>query len=202
MVAEPTEPRPAATVILLRRSGKHRERGLEVLLVKRNPSARFMPGVWVFPGGAVDDADVAGDDESRHRVCAIRELAEEAGIDLDAGAELIPFSRWITPEAVPIRFDTRFYLALAPPHSPPRPDGREAVDAAWFEPARALSRHREGGLDLVFPTIKNLEALTRFATSEEAMDASRDAEVEPILPRVVGEGGNRRVVLPGEAGYE
>jgi 8-oxo-dGTP pyrophosphatase MutT (NUDIX family) len=202
MVAEPAEPRPAATVILLRRSGKHRERGLEVLLVKRNPSARFMPGVWVFPGGAVDDADAGGDDESSHRICAIRELAEEAGIDLDAGAELIPFSRWITPEPVPIRFDTRFYLALAPPHSPPRPDGRETVDAAWFEPARALSRHREGDLDLVFPTIKNLEALARFSTSEEAMDASRDTEVEPILPRVVGEGDNRRVVLPGESGYE
>jgi 8-oxo-dGTP pyrophosphatase MutT (NUDIX family) len=202
MVAEPAEPRPAATVILLRRSGKHRERGLEVLLVKRNPSARFMPGVWVFPGGAVDDADAGGDDESRHRICAIRELAEEAGIDLDAGAELIPFSRWVTPEPVPIRFDTRFYLALAPPHSPPRPDGRETVDAAWFEPARALSRHREGDLDLVFPTIKNLEALARFSTSEEAMDASRDTEVEPILPRVVGEGDNRRVVLPGESGYE
>jgi 8-oxo-dGTP pyrophosphatase MutT (NUDIX family) len=202
MVAEPAEPRPAATVILLRRSGKHRERGLEVLLVRRNPSARFMPGVWVFPGGAVDDADAGGDDESRHRVCAIRELAEEAGIELDAGAELIPFSRWITPEPVPIRFDTRFYLALAPPHSPPRPDGRETVDAAWFEPARALSRHREGSLDLVFPTIKNLEALTRFETSEEAMDATRNADVEPILPRVLGEGSDRRVVLPGESGYE
>ena len=173
-----------------------------MLLVKRNPSARFMPGVWVFPGGAVDDADAGGDDESRHRVCAIRELAEEAGIELDAGAELIPFSRWITPEPVPIRFDTRFYLALAPPHSPPRPDGRETVDAAWFEPARALSRHREGDLDLVFPTIKNLEVLTRFETSEEAMDATRNADVEPILPRVVGDGGDRRVVLPGEAGYE
>jgi 8-oxo-dGTP pyrophosphatase MutT (NUDIX family) len=202
MVAEPAEPRPAATVILLRRSGKHRERGLEVLLVKRNPSARFMPGVWVFPGGAVDDADAGGDDESSHRICAIRELAEEAGIDLDAGAELIPFSRWITPEPVPIRFDTRFYLALAPPHSPPRPDGRETVDAAWFEPARALSRHREGDLDLVFPTIKNLEALVRFATSEGAIDASRDSAVEPILPRVLGDGDGRRVVLPGEAGYE
>jgi 8-oxo-dGTP pyrophosphatase MutT (NUDIX family) len=202
MVAEPAQPRPAATVILLRRSGKHRERGLEVLLVRRNPSARFMPGVWVFPGGAVDDDDAGGDDESRHRVCAIRELAEEAGIELDAGAELIPFSRWITPEPVPIRFDTRFYLALAPPHSPPRPDGRETVDAAWFEPARALSRHREGSLDLVFPTIKNLEALTRFETSEEAMDATRNADVEPILPRIVGEGSDRRVVLPGEAEYE
>ncbi len=51
---EPAVPRSAATVILLRRGGKHVERGLQVLLVQRNPEARFMPGVWVFPGGAVD----------------------------------------------------------------------------------------------------------------------------------------------------
>jgi 8-oxo-dGTP pyrophosphatase MutT (NUDIX family) len=202
MASEPATPRPAATVILLRRSGKHHRRGLEVLLVRRNPEARFMPGVWVFPGGAVDDVDAGGDEESRHRVCAIRELAEEAGIELPPDVELVPFSRWITPEPVPIRFDTRFYLALAPPHSPPRPDGSETVDAGWFEPTAALASHREGELDLVFPTIKNLEALARFATSQEAIEASRDSPVEPILPRVVGDGADRRVVLPGEAGYE
>lgn len=161
-----------------------------------------MPGVWVFPGGAVDEGDAGGDEEARHRTCAIRELAEEAGIELSPDAELVPFSRWVTPEPVPIRFDTRFYLALAPPHSPPRPDGSETVDAGWFEPASALASHRDGELDLVFPTIKNLEALTGFASSREAIEASRDSAVEPILPRVVGDGNGRRVVLPGEEGYE
>ena len=96
-----TEPRQAATVIVLR-GGSER---LEVLLVQRNPAARFMGGAWVFPGGAVD----AGED---HRAAGIREVREEAGLEVDA---LIPFSRWITPPQVRIRFDTVFFLASRPP---------------------------------------------------------------------------------------
>lgn len=161
-----------------------------------------MPGVWVFPGGAVDDGDAGPDEEARHRACAIRELGEEAGIELAADAELVPFSRWITPEVVPVRFDTRFYLALAPPHSPPRPDGSETVDAGWFGPAAALESCREGRLQLVFPTIKNLEPLTEYATAEEAIAGARSRPVEPILPIVSGDGDERRVVLPGQPGYE
>src|SRR5215204_6098748 len=190
---EPATPRPAATVILLRRGGKHAERGLQVLLVRRNPEARFMPGVWVFPGGAVDPAD--GDGESAHRTAAVRELAEEAGIQLGAD-ELLAYSRWITPRVVPIRFDTRFYLALAPAHSPPRPDGSETIDAGWFRPQEALDRHHAGELPLVFPTIKHLESLVGYASAAEALDAARRREVKPVEPEIVGEGGERLIVLP------
>src|SRR5690606_1828079 len=133
----PVEPRPAASVVLLRRGGRHRDRALEVLLLKRTEEARFMPGVWVFPGGAGGPGD--GEGEAGYRACARRELREEAGIELPAGEELIPFCRWITPEAIAMRFDAWFFLALAPPHSPPRPDGRETVEAGWFEPAAALA---------------------------------------------------------------
>jgi 8-oxo-dGTP pyrophosphatase MutT (NUDIX family) len=194
------EPRSAASLILLRRGGKHRDRGVEILLVRRSTEASFMPGVWVFPGGGVDAAD-AGDDEAAHKACAVRELQEEAGIELPPDAELLAWSRWITPEFVPVRFDTRFYVALAPAHSPPRPDGEETIDAAWSAPADALERHRAGELELVFPTIKHLEALLPFSSSDEVLAAARDRVVEPVLPRVVGEGAERRVVLPGEPGY-
>src|ERR671919_299628 len=103
----PATPRPAATVLLLRRGGKHTPRELEVLMVRRAESQSFMPGVWVFPGGTV--------------------VPDEA--------ELLIWIRWITPEVVPVRFDTRFFVALAPPHSPPTPDRREVDDAGWFTPA-------------------------------------------------------------------
>ena len=79
---QPATPRPAATVILLRRGGKHADRELEVLLVQRNPEARFMPGVWVFPGGAVDAADGDGE-RTPIASAAARELAEEAGIEVE-----------------------------------------------------------------------------------------------------------------------
>lgn len=154
-----------------------------------------MPGVWVFPGGAVDPAD--GDGEAAHRAAAVRELAEEAGIRVDAD-DLVAYSRWITPRVVPVRFDTRFYLALAPAHSPPKPDGSETVDAGWFEPQMALDLHHADQLPLVFPTIKHLESLVGFASAEEALETARRREVKPVEPEVVGEGDERRIVLPEE----
>ncbi|MGH2980543.1 MAG: NUDIX hydrolase [Solirubrobacterales bacterium] len=193
-------PRPAAAVILLRRGGRHSDRGLEVLLLRRSQESGFMPGVWVFPGGAVDPED--GDGEASFRACAARELAEEAGIELAQEDELVPYSHWITPEVVPLRFDTWFYLALAPAHSAPKPDGIETTAAAWWEPGPALEEHRAGELELVFPTIKQLESLLPFASSAEALEAARGREVETILPKVIGEGDERRIVLPGEPGYE
>jgi 8-oxo-dGTP pyrophosphatase MutT (NUDIX family) len=196
----PATPRPAASVVVLRRGGRHADRGLEVLLLRRSDEARFMPGVWVFPGGAVDPQD--GEGEAGFQACALRELAEEAGIELGGPEELVPFSHWITPEVVPIRFDTWFYLALAPAHTKPRPDGFETVDAAWWEPGLALEAHRAGELSLVFPTIRQLESLLPYAASEEALAAARGREVETILPKVVGEGDAQRVLLPGDPGYD
>ncbi len=101
-------PRQAATVILLRGGAD----ALEVLLVRRTPRARFMGGVWVFPGGAVDAEE--GDGDGAHRAAAIRELSEEAAIVLEDPAALVKFSRWITPAEVQIRFDTHFFLAALP----------------------------------------------------------------------------------------
>jgi 8-oxo-dGTP pyrophosphatase MutT (NUDIX family) len=196
----PTTPRPAASTILLRRGGKHSQRALEVLLLKRSEGARFMPGVWVFPGGSLDEAD--GADEAGLRACAVRELAEEAGIELPADEELVPFTRWITPEVIATRFDAWFFLALAPAHTPPQPDGVETTEARWFQPAAALEAAEAGELVLSFPTRTQLGWLAEFRTSDEAMAAYRGRTVEPILPKVVAEdGAEPRVVLPGDPDY-
>ena len=181
-----TEPRQAATVIVLR-GGAER---LEVLLVRRNPESRFMGGAWVFPGGAVD-----GDED--HRVAGVREVAEEAGVELPDPEALLLFSRWITPPQVKIRFDTLFYLVAAPESAVPRPDGGETVDVGWYAPQAAL----DAGIELVFPTIKTLEALAGFGSADELLRWADGREVEPIEPMVVIEGEVARVVLPGEPGY-
>ena len=186
-----TTPREAATVIMLRGGGD----ALEVLLVKRNPAQKFMGGAWVFPGGAVD-----ADEDSR--VAGVREVAEEASVELSGPQALVEFSRWITPAQVKIRFDTRFYLVAAPEDAHPAPDGGETVDLGWFSPTGALAAYERDEILLVFPTIKTLEQLAPFGSANELLAWADGREVVPIEPRVVMEGEVARVVLPGEPGYE
>jgi 8-oxo-dGTP pyrophosphatase MutT (NUDIX family) len=192
----PSTPRQAASVILLRGGAE----GLEVLLVKRNPEARFMGGAWVFPGGAVDTDD--GEHDVAHRVAGLRELAEEANVALEDPGSLVPFSRWITPAAVKTRYDTRFFLAPAPGGIDPRPDGAETVDARWYAPADALADHERGEILLVFPTIKHLEQLGAFPTADALLEYARGREVVPVQPRVLVSGETARILLPGDPGYD
>jgi 8-oxo-dGTP pyrophosphatase MutT (NUDIX family) len=189
---EASVPRQAATVILLRGG----EDTLEVLLVQRTPAARFMGGVWVFPGGAVDTAE--GDGDTAHRIAAVRELEEEAAITLADPAALVKFSRWITPPQVKIRFDTHFFLAQLPAGQEPRVDGEECVDLGWFTPRAALDAAEREEIVLVFPTIKHLEQLAAFPSADAVLDHARERDVEPVVPHVVMDGEVARVVLPGE----
>jgi 8-oxo-dGTP pyrophosphatase MutT (NUDIX family) len=189
------KPRQAASVILLRGG----EDKLEVLLVKRTPQARFMGGVWVFPGGAVDAGE--GDGDSAHRLAGVRELQEEAAIELDGPDGLVKFSRWITPATVKTRFDTHFFLATLPDGQEPAIDGDECVDLGWFTPQGALKAHADGEILLVFPTIKHLEQLGAFTSVRDLLDYATGREVLPVEPRVVMEGEVARILLPGEDGY-
>jgi 8-oxo-dGTP pyrophosphatase MutT (NUDIX family) len=191
----PSKPRQAATVILLRGGQQH----LELLLVRRTPKARFMGGVWVFPGGAVDAEE--GDGDEAHRAAAIRELSEEAAITISDPAALVKFSRWITPAEVQIRFDTHFFLAPLPAGQEPSIDGEECVDLGWFTPAAALAAFRAEEISLVFPTIKHLEQLSDFDSVEDLLAYARGREVVPVQPKVVLAGEVARILLPGEPGY-
>jgi 8-oxo-dGTP pyrophosphatase MutT (NUDIX family) len=191
-----TVPRLAATVILLREGTI----GFEVLLAQRNRAARFMGGAWVFPGGAVGAED--GDGDAGLRAAAVRELAEEVGITVADPASLVPYSRWITPAAVKIRYDTSFFLAIAPGGATPVVDGAEMIDARWFSPVAALDAAREGQIFLVFPTLKQLQQLSGFASAAELVDHARGQTINPVQPRVLGTGETARIVLPGEPGYD
>ncbi|HEX3392422.1 MAG TPA: NUDIX domain-containing protein [Solirubrobacteraceae bacterium] len=195
-----TPPRQAATVILLRGG----DDALEVLLVKRTEKARFMGGVWVFPGGALDRADgsTKAGEGSAHRMAAARELAEEASVTIADPQELIEFSRWITPAQVTVRFDTRFFLAELPAGQEAEVDGEECVEHGWFTPREALDAHARGKIALVFPTIKHLERLDAFSTVAELLDYAGGREVLPVQPKVSFDGEVARVLLPGEPGYD
>ncbi|HEU4656945.1 MAG TPA: NUDIX hydrolase [Capillimicrobium sp.] len=184
-------PRPAASVILVRGG----DEALEVLLVQRTPKARFMGGVWVFPGGAVD----AGEDE---RAAALRELREEAAVEVGDAGRLVPFSRWITPAEVKVRFDTFFFVTELPDGAEPAIDGSECVALGWFTPRQALDAHARGEILLVFPTIKHLEQLELFASAAALVEHARGREVQPVEPRVVVAGETARVLLPGDPGYD
>ena len=187
---EPVRPRQAATVIVLRGGAET----LEVLLVKRNPAQRFMGGAWVFPGGAVDAGEGTGD--AAHRAAGVREVQEEASVVLPDADALVRFSRWITPAIVAIRFDTHFFLAPAPADADPKPDGGETVDLGWFTPRGAIEAHERDEILLVFPTIKTLESLTGFGSADELLAWASDRKVEPVEPRVVGDGPAAQIVLP------
>jgi 8-oxo-dGTP pyrophosphatase MutT (NUDIX family) len=187
---EVTEARAAATVIPVRDG----DPGLELLLVQRNPASRFMGGAWVFPGGAVHEGETEVE-------TAVREAEEEAALKLDADT-LVPFSRWITPRQVTVRFDTHFFVAPTPADAKPVCDGEECVDLRWIGPAAALEAGRTDELMLVFPTIKHLEQLTGFDAVEELLAHARSRRVQPIEPRVLVDGGVAQVLLPGEPGYD
>lgn len=113
------------------------------------------------------------------------------------------FSHWITPVGPPRRYDTRFFVARAPDAQTPLHDDRETIAHLWVRPADALARHRAGELDMILPTIRNLEAIGRFERSDDLLAAAAATTTVPaMLPRIVAEDGGVRILLPGDDGYD
>jgi glyoxylase-like metal-dependent hydrolase (beta-lactamase superfamily II)/8-oxo-dGTP pyrophosphatase MutT (NUDIX family) len=94
------------------------------------------------------------------------------------GGELAYFGHWITPPARARRFDTRFFVALAPAAQAGAHDGTELIDSLWLRPQEAIEREARGEMQLVFATRNTLADLTRFARARDALEHARDIEVE------------------------
>jgi 8-oxo-dGTP pyrophosphatase MutT (NUDIX family) len=136
-------------------------------------------GVWL--GAPLAEAERKRRELLDQRV-AFRDLAREAPIDL---AQLVWTSRWITPAGIPKRFDTYFFLAIVGRDAVATAEQNEIVDVTWIHPSDALARHAAREMQMVFPTLRNLEALTGFASAAAVLDARRGAIVEAVEPVLV-----------------
>lgn len=161
------------------------------------------------PGGPLDfgDPEVADRfDASRRKLNArattFLEICAAESLTLDLG-RLGYFSHWITPEGSPRRYDTRFFVAELPKGQIALHDDTEVVDSIWIEPRAALERHKAGEIDMLFPTMKNLQAIARFDRASALLEATAASEVPTIEPRItVDEAGGVRILLPGDAGFD
>ena len=189
-------PIAAASVILLR------DGPLEVLMIRRHENRSFAPDVWAFPGGAVEDIDDQRGEGillNAMRFAAARELVEETGISLGTPLDLerlVWTSHWITPEGLPKRFDTYFFLACVGRDTVTALQASEAVDSIWISPADAVQRHLAGSFPLFFPTLKSLEAIVGFRSSTELIESRRKSEIPTTRPVIVVENGEKKIVLP------
>jgi len=246
------EPRPAATVVLLRDGPA----GVEAMLLKRSAESAFLPNAHVFPGGAVEAQDrearalarVRGLDDAEasarlgigagglaYWFAAARECFEEAGIlvacdrsgravapervgrlealrpalargerrfldlleaeDLYVPAdELVYFAHWITAAGRPRRFNTRFFVAAAPPGQTGGHDRAETVASLWIAPREALEAHERGQIEIIFPTRTTLADFARFTTVQAALAHARsleEVEVNAAVWAVDAEGTKR-----------
>jgi 8-oxo-dGTP pyrophosphatase MutT (NUDIX family) len=116
--------------------------------------------------------------------------------------ELVPYAHWITPEGMPKRFDTWFFLALAPPAQAGAHDGKESTDSIWVSPRAALEGGESGRFKLPFPTTRNLIKLGKQPSARAALDDSRGKPIVTVTPVMTRLNGGRQLRIPAEAGYD
>lgn len=189
---------PAATVILLRDTAA----GLETLMLHRTSKVAF-GGMWVFPGGRVDDGDrrVGEDDQAAARRAAVREAAEECALRIEPH-EVVPFSHWTPPADTPRRYATWFFVARAS-DGDVLVDGGEIHDHAWLAPQEVLDRRNRGEVDLAPPTYLTLSDLAAFPDVDAALAAAAERDPVPHYETRWAMVHDGAVALwAGDAGYE
>lgn len=190
---------PAATVVLLR----DKPNGMEVLMLRKNSKIAF-GGMWVFPGGRIDEEDYPEDrnSESAARNAAQREAAEEAGIDIST-EEFHWFAHWTPPASTPVRFSTWFFVAETVRSHDVQIDDGEIKEYEWLKPLDALERHRKGEIDLAPPTWVTLYSLSCVINSAEFIRRVEGQQARFYETHIaVNKDGVRVAMWSGDAGYE
>ena len=153
------------------------------------------------------DAKRAGEIANAHRVAlnehkiSFLKILEDNGLQL-ALDTLVPYAHWITPEGMPKRFDTWFFLAAAPPDQLGAHDGRESTDSIWVSPREAVAGGDSGRFKLPFPTTRNLIRLAKQPNVQSAMDHARGMTVVTVLPVMTKTESGRQLRIPKEADYD
>lgn len=189
---------PAATVVIIRDGSD----GLETLMMRRNSRLSFAEGMWVFPGGRIDDTDAEpGDDpHTIARRAAVRECKEEA--DLDVDPEILGhYAHWLPPVQAPKRFSTWFFIAPAPTGAVKVDDG-EITEHAWWSPVAALERAHDQRIEVLPPTWITLFDLQQFDSVAATMDAVRDRGPRAYATQMVRLPGGVAAAWDGDAAYE
>jgi 8-oxo-dGTP pyrophosphatase MutT (NUDIX family) len=114
---------------------------------------------------------------------------------------LIPFSHWVTPEKMQKRFDTRFYIAVAPKGHEGQHDGNESVDSIWINPQQALDDCLSEKRNIIFPTRLNLEKLNQSKTVAEAINNAKNSNIVTVTPLIEKLDEGIFITIPKEAGY-
>lgn len=155
-------------------------------------------------GRLIDRQRVTALDGYRTRLNAgelsLREFLRQEELRLACGA-LTHFAHWITPEMMPRRYDTHFFLAPAPEDQRAAHDGYESVDSIWISPDQALRDAADGTRTVIFPTRMNVELLGRSHSVADAIDAAKRREIVSVLPWTERREDGNYLCIPAEAGY-
>lgn len=187
----------AATVCLLRDG----ETGLETLMLRKNSKIAF-GGMWVFPGGRIDDEDgePGAAIEDRARIAAVREADEETGLQVDAD-HMVWFSHWTPPEIGNRRFITWFYATRAPRGDVVIDDG-EIKECQWLNPADAMEKQRAGEIELAPPTFVTLYYLSHYGNVAETLSGLSQRGPRHYATHITQLEDDLVALWEGDAGYD
>lgn len=112
-------------------------------------------------------------------------------------------AHWITPVGPSRRYDTRFFVTVAPPDQLATHDAGETTADRWIRPADALLAASRGEFEMMFPTLRNLEAIAHFGSSSEVLEYARGlGPIATVSPKIVERNGVPVIVLPGDEGFD